>query len=101
MSKGADSHFQAIDRAAFASKNLHNGANFIVRQSYSSEGAYLNQYEMRRRMQEHDAYNALPAKGGQWALRLLEKNWQSYCAARAAWQADPSTFLARPRRPGD
>jgi putative transposase len=42
----------------------------------------------------------LPAKVGQWALRLLEKNWQSYFAALAAWQADPSKFLGRPRLPG-
>ena len=47
-----------------------------------------------------EAYKALPAKVAQWVLRLLEKNWQSYFAALAAWQADPSKFLGRPRLPG-
>ena len=29
---------------------------------------------------------ALPAKVAQWVLRLLDKNWQSFFAALAAWQ---------------
>jgi putative transposase len=98
--KRADSRFQAIDRAAFASKNLYNAANYIVRQAFILEGVYLPYHEMDRRMQGHEAYKALPAKVAQWVLRLLEKNWQSYFAALAAWQADPSKFLGRPRLPG-
>jgi putative transposase len=33
-------------------------------------------------------------------LRLLDQNWQSYIAALAAWQADPSKFLGHPKLPG-
>ncbi len=41
----------------------------------------------------------MPAKGAQWVrvLRLLDKNWQRFFAALAAWQADPSPFLGRPK----
>ncbi len=42
MIKRADSRFQVIDHAAFASKNLYNAANYIVRQSFIDEGVYLN-----------------------------------------------------------
>src|SRR5215831_13163933 len=98
--KRADPRFQTIDRATFASKNLYNAANYVVRQSFIHEGRYLNYHEMDRRMQGHEAYKALPAKVAQWVLRLLEKNWQSYFAALAAWQAAPSKFLGRPRLPG-
>jgi putative transposase len=98
--KRADPRFVAIDRAAFASKNLYNAANYVVRQSFIHEGLYLNYHEMDRRMQDHEAYKALPAKVAQWVLRLLEKNWQSYFAALVAWQEDPSKFLGRPRLPG-
>ena len=98
--KRADARYAPIDAAAFASKNLYNAANYLVRQSFISEGVYLNYHEMDRRMQGHEAYKALPAKVAQWVLRLLEKNWQSYFAACAAWQADPSKFLGRPRLPG-
>jgi putative transposase len=98
--KRADPRFQAIDRAAFASKNLYNAANYVVRQSFIHEGLYLNYHEMDRLMQDHEAYKALPAKVAQWVLRLLEKNWQSYFAALAAWQEDPAKFLGRPKLPG-
>lgn len=81
----------------FAAKNLYNAANYVVRQSFIHTGVYLNYHEMDRRMQGHEAYQALPAKVAQWALRILDKNWQSFFEALAAWQADPSKFLGRPR----
>jgi putative transposase len=98
--KRADPRFQAIDAAAFASKNLYNAANYAVRQSFIREGVYLNYYEMQRRMQDHEAYQALPAKVAQWVLRVLDKNWRSFFEALSAWRADPSQFLGRPKLPG-
>jgi hypothetical protein len=32
--RNTDARFRAIDRAAFASKNLYNAANYLVRQTY-------------------------------------------------------------------
>jgi putative transposase len=96
----ADSRFAAIDRAAFASKNLYNAANYVVRQSFVHEGVYRNYHEMHRRMQGHETYQALPAKVAQWVLRLLDQNWQNFFAALSAWQADPAKFLGRPKLPG-
>ena len=96
----ADPRFAAIDAASFASKNLYNAANYIVRQSFIQGGINLSYHEMHRRMKDHEAYQALPAKVAQWVLRLLEKNWQSYFATMAAWQADPSKFLGHPKLPG-
>jgi len=87
--KCADPRFATIDAASFASKNVYNAANHMVRQSYIHEFAYLNYHDMDRRIQDHEAYRALPAKVAQWVLRLLEKKWESYFAALAAWQTDP------------
>src|SRR5215467_15835670 len=98
--KQADPRFVAIDAAAFASKNLYNAANYAVRQSFIHEGIYLNYHEMARRMQSHEAYQALPAKVAQWVLRILDKNWTSFFEALAAWQVDTSKFLGRPKLPG-
>ena len=98
--KRTDARFAAIDAAAFASKNLYNAANYMIRQSFISEGVYLNYHEIHYRMKDHDAYKALPAKVAQWVLRILDQNWQSFFAALAAWQADPSKFLGRPKLPG-
>jgi putative transposase len=99
-SSGLIPRFTAIDRAAFASKNLYNAANYLVSQSFIKECIYLNYQEMHRRMKDDDAYKALPAKVAQWVLRILDQNWQSFFAARAAWQEDPSQFLGRPKLPG-
>jgi len=95
----ADPRFAAIDAAAFASKNLYNVANYVVRQSFIHEGVYLNYHEMHRRMKDHEAYQTLPAKVAQWVLRLLDKNWQSFFEARSAWRKDPSKFLGQPKLP--
>jgi putative transposase len=98
--KRTDPRFKTIDAATFASKNLYNAANYVVRQSFIHEGVYLNYHEMDRRMQDHEAYRALPAKVAQWVLRLLDKNWQSFFEALSAWQADPTKFQGHPKLPG-
>jgi putative transposase len=98
--KRTDPRCAAIDHAAFASKYLYTAANDIVWQSYIAEGIYLDYHEMRRRIKDHEAYQALPAKVAQWVLRLLDKNWQSIFAAGAARQAAPAKFLGRPKLPG-
>src|SRR5262245_42917945 len=97
--KRTDPRFVAIDAAAFASKNLYNAANYIVRQSFIAEGVYLNYPEMDRRMQGHEAYQALPAKVAQWVLRFLDQNWESFFASLTAWQKDPTKFLGKPKPP--
>ncbi len=50
-------------------------------------------------MQSSDSYKALPAKVSQQVLVLLDKNWTAFFEARAAYEADPSTFTGRPRLP--
>src|SRR5262245_62562171 len=64
--KRADARYAALDAAAFASKNLYNAANYVVRQAFIHEGVYLNYLDIDRRMQGHDAYKALPATVAQW-----------------------------------
>jgi len=97
--KQTDARYQAIDQAAFASKNLYNAANYIIRQSFIHEGVYLCYEEMSSRMKNHEAYQALPRKVSQQVLRLLHKNWVSFFEAIKAWKADPSQFLGRPKLP--
>jgi putative transposase len=97
--KRNDPRFASIDAAAFASKNLYNAANYLIRQSFIHEDAYLNYYEMQRRMKDREAYQALPAKVAQQVLMALDHNWQSFFAALEAWRKDPSKFLGRPKAP--
>jgi putative transposase len=96
----ADRRFAAIDRAAFASKNLYNAANYELRQAFIFEGVRLSYPEMHQRMKGHDAYRALPAKVAQQVLMVLDRNWTAFCAALDTWKSAPSQFLGRPRFPG-
>jgi len=94
-----DPRFVAIDSASFASKNLYNAALYVLRQAYILEGRYLSYSEMDKRMQQHEAYKALPAKVAQKVLDQLDKAWQSFFDARKAYKEDPTKFLGCPRLP--
>jgi putative transposase len=94
-----DPRFAAIDRAAFASKNLYNAALYEQRQAFIFRGEYLCYEELYHRMKGHEAYQALPRKVSQQVLKQLDKAWKSYFAACAAWEEDPSKFLGHPKLP--
>jgi putative transposase len=94
-----DTRFEAVDRAAFAAKNLYNAANYLVRQSFIKHNLYLNYYHVHAQMKGHEAYQALPRKVSQQVLRMLDKNWQSFFAALKAYRAQPSKFRKKPGLP--
>jgi putative transposase len=94
-----DPRYAIIDAAAFASKNLYNAANYFIRQSYISQGRYLNYYAVLKEMQLHETYKALPAKVAQQVLMLLDTDWTSNLAAQQAYRKDPSKFQGRPGLP--
>jgi putative transposase len=95
-----DPRYAAIDKAAFASKNLYNAALYEIRQHFIFVGKYLNYKQMDKIMQKHEAYRMLPSKVSQHVLKLLDKNWKSFFAALQAYREDPSKFLGRPKLPG-
>jgi putative transposase len=94
-----DARYAVIDAAAFASKNLYNAANYLVRQTFIHTGVWLRYETVYHQMKTHEAYRALPAKVSQQVMKLLDKNWKGYMEACKAWQADPSKFLGHPRLP--
>ncbi|HIE26707.1 TPA: transposase, partial [Candidatus Poribacteria bacterium] len=91
--------FQTIDEAAFASKNLYNAANYIIRQEFIKNNRYIPYSRLAKQMKDTDEYSFLPAKVAQQVLRILDKNWQSFFAAIEEWKANPSKFNGRPRLP--
>src|SRR5437588_6907232 len=95
-----DPRYAAIDRVAFASKNLYNAALYEMRQSFIHQGKYLYYNQMDNIMQKHETYRMLPSKVSQQVLKLLAKNWESFFAALEAYREDPSKFLGRPKLPG-
>lgn len=94
-----DARYEAIDQAAFASKNFYNAANYLIRQSFIFQGVYLNYNQMHQLLKAHPAYQVLPRKVSQQVLRTLDKNWQSFFQAIAEWREHPEKFLGRPCLP--
>jgi putative transposase len=94
-----DPRYALIDEAAFKSKNLYNAALYEIRQSFIHEGKYLNYKTMDKRMQSHEAYQALPAKVSQQVLKHLDKNWVSFFEQVEAYKENPSKFTGRPKLP--
>ncbi len=94
-----DARYAVIDAAAFASKNLYNAANYLVRQAFIFEHRYLGFGEVFHLIKGHEAYKALPRKVSNDALRLLDKNWKSYFAACLVWNEHPEKFLGHPKLP--
>ncbi len=97
--KKHDPRYSVIDEAAFKSKNLYNAALYEMRQEFIHHGIYLSYQEMDKRMQQHEAYKALPAKVSQHVLKQLADAWKAFREAKAAYEEDPSKFTGRPRLP--
>ncbi len=95
-----DPRFPVIDRAAFASKNLYNQANYQIRQSFIHEGKYVPYADLFHRLKQHDCYRALPRKVSNSILMQLHHNWLSFFEAMKAYREDPSPFTGRPKLPG-
>ena len=94
-----DPRYEAIDHAAFLSKNLYNAANYQIRQSFIHSGKYINYRKMDKLMQQSPDYCALPRKVSQWVLRQLHQDWTSFFDANKAFKVNPSAFTRRPKLP--
>lgn len=94
-----DPRFAALDRAAFASKTLYNVALYETRQAFICRGEVIPYARLAKELKGHAAYRALPAKVAQWVLKQVSAAWTSFLQARAAYVADPSQFVGRPRLP--
>jgi putative transposase len=94
-----DPRWAAIDAAAFASKNLWNAANYLVRQTFIFQGVYLDNTAVYHQMKTHNAYKALPAKVSNQVLIQLDKAWKAFFEAINEWREHPEKFLGRPKLP--
>src|SRR5690349_12650808 len=88
--------FEEIDRSSFASKNLYNAANYLIRQEFIFNGKYVTYKNMAKRMQGNEDFQALPAKVAQQVLMQVDHDWKSFFGAIKAWQKHPEKFLGKP-----
>jgi putative transposase len=95
----SDPRFRQLDEAAFASKNLWNAANYLVRQSFIKDGRYLNNAAVYHLIEDHQAYQALPRKVSNQVLLQLHHAWVAFFEAMQAWREHPEQFTGRPKLP--
>jgi putative transposase len=98
--KRSDPRYQRIDAAAFASKNLWNASNYLVRQSFLFQGVYLNNTAVFHLMKNHEAYQALPRKVSNQVLLQLHQAWVGFFEAMEQWREHPERFTGHPKLPG-
>jgi putative transposase len=98
--KRGDPRYQRLDQAAFASKNLWNAANYLVRQSFIFQGVYLNNTAVFHLIKTHEAYQALPRKVSNQVPIQVHTAWIGFFEAMEAWREHPERFTGRPKLPG-
>lgn len=94
-----DPRYAMIDKAAFASKNLYNAANYLVRQTYIFQKRYLPYKEVYAQMKPQEVYKSLPAKVAQQVLIQLDHDWRAFFAARKAYWENSANFSGCPKLP--
>ncbi|WP_414583845.1 RNA-guided endonuclease InsQ/TnpB family protein [Scytonema sp. PCC 10023] len=97
--KKGQKFFEEIDALSFASKNLYNAANYIIRQNYIFGWGYLNYNKMHELLKTHSTYKALPRKVSQQILIVLDRNWKSFFKALQEYKVSSSAFKAPPQMP--
>lgn len=71
-------YFNRIDQAAFASKNLYNKANYLVRQAFIFKNCYQGYGATYHLLKDSPEYRALPAKVSNQVLIQVDHDWQSF-----------------------
>lgn len=96
-----DHRWQAIDQAAFKSKNIYNTALYRIRQHYFATQAYLRYEEVEKGFKSKDLPDDQRLQIGvvQQVLRQVDKDWKSYFAALKAWHKNSQKFTGKPRLP--
>ena len=99
--KCTDKRYNAIDEAAYKSKNLYNASLYAVRQHFFETKQYLSYASLQHIFQEDNQfdYRNLPSKVAQWTMKLLDQNFKSFFKSVQEFQKNPSKFKGRPRIP--
>lgn len=96
-----DPRSRQIDAVAFASKNLWNAANYLVRQSFIHEGQYLKNAAISHVIKDHEAYQALPRKVSNQVLLQVHKAWVGRVLCSDAGLARPPRAVYRASQASD
>lgn len=99
--KKGDCRYNAIDLAAYKSKNLYNATLYAVRQHFFETNEYLPYARAQRLFQESHQfdYYELPSKVAQWTMKMVDQNFRSFFKSLQSHKKNPSKFSGRPKLP--
>lgn len=101
--KSSDKYFSLLVNFCHVSKNLYNHANYLVRNQFFEEGAWLRYNTLDRLLKqdiEYPDYKSMPtAQSAQQTLRLLDKNWKSFFKSIKDWSEHKDKYLGKPKPP--
>ncbi|MDD6488365.1 MAG: transposase, partial [Clostridia bacterium] len=85
----------------FASKNLYNHANYIVRKEFIDNNKWIRYSELDKLLksdEEYPDYKNMPtAQSAQQTLKLLDKNWKSFFNSIKDWSKHKDKYLGKPK----
>ena len=101
--RSSQSEYSLLMNFCRASKNLYNHANYIIRQSFTSDRIWIR-YEkldkLLKQNEEYPDYKDMPtAQSAQQTLKMLDSNWKSFFASIKDWKKNPGKYLGRPKLP--
>ena len=101
--KSSDEYFSVLIDFCHKAKNLYNHANYLVRQTFTTDKKWIRYAELDKLLkadEEYPDYQNMPtAQSAQQILRLLDKNWKSFFASIKDWSAHKEKYSGRPKLP--
>ena len=101
--KSSDKYFSVLIDFCHKAKNLYNHANYLVRQTFTTDKKWIRYAELDKLLkadEEYPDYQNMPtAQSAQQILRLLDKNWKSFFASIKDWSAHKEKYSGRPKLP--
>lgn len=88
-----------LNDLTFKCKNLYNKANYIIRQEFINNGAFISKFDMFTICKDLDEYKALPVRIGRGVLRTLNANWLSFFSCIKKWKTNKELFKGKPNLP--
>lgn len=103
--KSSNVFFSMLIDFCHKSKNLYNHANYLVRQSFTSQDnsrwiRYAELDKLLKADEEYPDYKEMPtAQSAQQILRVLDSSWKSFFASIKDWGKNKNKYLGRPKLP--
>lgn len=88
-----------LSRFCHLSKNLFNEANYIIRQSFFSNGTWIKAGELQHQLKDSDNFLQLPIPTALKILQLVERAWKSFLGVLADWKIHSEKYFRKPRPP--